>query len=60
MIAKRAYARECVGSCLVGRPQNKWIYSVSDCLKESDLNVGQARRMVYDRNQWRVFVTGNA
>ena len=28
--------------------------------EERDLNVGQARRMVYDRNEWREFVRKNA
>ena len=33
---------------------------INDCLKEKDFNVGQSRRMVYDRNEWWGFVKGNA
>ena len=49
---------ECVGSRLVGRPRKRWIDSVNDCLKKRGLNVGQARRVVYERNEWREFVKG--
>ena len=54
------YVGECVGSHLVGRQQKRWIDSVNDCLKKRGLNVQQARRMVYDRNEWREFLRGNA
>ena len=50
---------ECVSNRLVGGPQ-RWIDSVNDCLKKRGLNVGQARRMVYDRNELREFVKGSA
>ena len=32
-VAKRVYVEDCVGSCLVGRPQKRGIDSVNDCLK---------------------------
>ena len=59
-IFKRVYVEECVGSRLVGRPWKRWIDSVNDCLKKRGLNVGQARRVVYERNEWREFYRGNA
>ena len=33
---------------------------MNDCKKKRALNVGRARMMVYDRNEWRGFVRGNA
>ena len=54
-IAKTVYVREHVGRCLVGRPQKRRIDSVKLILKKC-LNVGQARRMVYDMNEWPGFV----
>ena len=54
------YVGGCVGSPLVGRPRKRWIDSVIECFKKRGLNVGQARRMVYDGNKWREFVRGNA
>ena len=33
---------------------------MNDCLKKIGLNVGKARRMVYDRYERRGFVRGNA
>ena len=36
-----------------------WINFANDCLKKRGLNVWQARRMVYDRNEWEEFVRGN-
>ena len=59
-VAKRVYVGEYVGSRLVGQLQKRWIGSVNNCLKKRDLNVGRAGRMVYDRNEWRKFVYGNA
>ena len=48
----KGYMWECMGSRLVGRPGNRWMDSVNDCLKKRGLNDGQARRMVYDdRNE---------
>ena len=52
-IAKRVHVEECVGSHLVGRQQKRWIDSVNDCLKKRGLTFGQARGIVYDRNEWR-------
>ena len=52
-IAKRMYVGD------VGRPRKKWIDSVNHCLKKRGLNVGKAKKMVYDRNEWREFVRGN-
>ena len=51
---------ECMSSRLVGRPRKSWINSVNDCLKKIGLNLGQARRMVYDRNVWWEFLRENA
>ena len=54
--AKRVYVGVCVGIHLVGQPAKRWIDSVSDCLKTRSLNVGQSRRMMYDRREWwRIF-----
>ena len=56
-IAKRVY----VGNHLVGQLWKKWIDSVYDCLKKKKgFNVGQARRMMYNRKEWDRFVKGNA
>ena len=51
-IARRVYVGD-VGSHLVGRPQKWWIDSVNGCL-----NLGLARKMMYDRNEWQEFVRG--
>ena len=51
-ISKRVYVGECVGSHLVDQPQKRLIDSVNEYLKKRCLNVGQPRRMVYDRNEW--------
>ena len=59
-IAKRVCVGECDGSCSVGRPQKRWIYSVKECLKKRGLDVRQARRMVQDRSEWLGFVRRNA
>ena len=40
--------RESVGSCLVDQPCKRLIDSIKGCLKKRGLNVGQARRMMYD------------
>ena len=32
---------------------------VGVCLKERGFNVGEARRIVYDRSEWREFVRRN-
>ena len=45
-IAKRVYVGECPSSHSVGRPQKRWIDSVSGCLKKRGLYIRQARRMV--------------
>ena len=59
-IAKRVYRRWCTGSHLADLPRKKWIDSVNDCLKKRCLNVGQDRRIVCHRNEWREFVRRNA
>ena len=59
MFARRVYVGECVGSGLESRPRKRCIGSGSDCLKKRGLNVGQTRRMVYDRSEWQAFVRGN-
>ena len=48
-----------MSSRLVGPPWKRWIDSVDDYLKKRGWNVGQARRMVYDINEWLKFVGGN-
>ena len=50
-IAKTVHVGECMGSRLVGQPQKRCIDFVNDCLKKSGLNVGQARRIMYGRNE---------
>ena len=50
-IVKRIYVGVCVDSCLVGQPWKRWIDFVNDCLKKRGSYLGQARRMVYDRNE---------
>ena len=40
-IAKRVYVGECAGSRSVGRPRNRWIDTVRDCLRKRGLNVRQ-------------------
>ena len=42
------------GHYLVGLLWRRWIDSVNDYL-----NIGQARRMLYDMNEWREFINGN-
>ena len=63
-IDKRVYVGECAISCSVGRPRNRWIDIVKECLKKKkkkrDLDVRQVRRMVHDRSVWWRFVMGNA
>ena len=59
-IAKRVYVGECGFSRSVGRPQNRWIDTVKDCLKKRGMDVRQARGMIHEKNVWRVFVRGNA
>ena len=58
-IAKRVYVGECVGSRLVGRSRKRWIDSMKKCLKTRSLSVRQARKMMYDRNEWRGFTRRN-
>ena len=47
---------DCVGNSSLGRPRKRWIDTIKDCLKKSDLDVRQARRIVQDRNAKRVYV----
>ena len=46
-----------MSSRLVGR--QRLIDSVNNLGKKAGLNVGQARRIVYNRNEWRGFVWEN-
>ena len=51
---RKGYMKELTkvwGSHLVGRPRKRWTDSVNDCLMKRGLNVEQARRMVYGRNE---------
>ena len=61
LIVKRVYVGECVGSGLLSQSRKSWSDSVNNYLeKKKSLNVGQAKMMVYDRNEWWEFVSGNA
>ena len=57
-LVKRMYSGECVGKKPVGRPKKRWIELVRDCLKERNVSMDEARRMVLDRNEWRGFCKG--
>ena len=59
-IAKRVYVWKCAGSCSLGRPWKRLIYTVKGCLKKGGLDIRQDRRMVQDRSEWQGFVRGNA
>ena len=48
-----------MGSHLIGQSQKKWNDSMNDWLKKISLNIGQTRRMVYDRNEQWKFIRGN-
>ena len=54
------YVGRCPGSDSVGRQRKTWIDTVKECLKKRFLDVGQARRIEHDRNEWRGFIRGNA
>ena len=42
-IAKRVYVGMCAGSRSVGKPQNRWIDTVRECLKKRGLDIRKAR-----------------
>ena len=44
----------------MGRPWKRWSDTVKNCLKKRGLDGKQARRMVYDRNEWGGFERGKA
>ena len=50
---------EYVGSRSVGRSRRRWTDTVKEYLRKRGLGVGQARRMVQDRSEWRGFMRGN-
>ena len=56
-IGKRVNTGKCMGSFLVGRPRKRGSDSVNDCLKIEI--VGQARRMVHDKNKWQGDLLGD-
>ena len=56
----KVYVGKCAGSHSVGRLQKRWIDTVKECLKKSNWEVRQVRRMVHDRSIWQGFVGGNA
>ena len=60
MIGKRVYVGEFVGSRSVGRPGKRSLGTLKDFWKKRGLDVRQARKMVLDRNEWWVFLRGNA
>ena len=47
-----------IGSRSVGRPSKRWMDTMKECLKKRGLDIGQARRMVQDKSEWRGFVRG--
>ena len=49
---QRVYVGECAGSHSVGRPWNRWIDTMKECLKKRGLDIRQARKMVQDRSEW--------
>ena len=57
-IPKRVDVGECAGRRSVGRPRERWIDNVKDCLRKRGLDVRQARRMVHDSIVWWGFVRG--
>ena len=38
-IARRVYVGEYAGICLVGRPRNRWIDTIEECLKRRGFDV---------------------
>ena len=54
-IAKRVYIGVCAGRSSVGRPRKRWIDTMKECLKNSGLDVRQARRMVQGKSEWLGF-----
>ena len=58
-IANRVYVGECVGSRSVVWLWKRWIDTIKKFLKKRGLDIGQARRMVHDRSEWRGFVRWN-
>ena len=44
----------------MGRPQERWIDTVKECLRKRGLDVRQARIMAHNRSERRGFVRGNA
>ena len=52
-MVKRVYVGEYAGSCSLGTPRERWIYTVKECLRKRGLNMRQARRMVQDWSGFR-------
>ena len=59
-ISERVYVGEYASSRSVGRTRKRWIDTVKEYLKKRGVDIRQARRMVYDRSEWRGLVKGNA
>src|SRR5678815_1751450 len=57
-LVKRMYSGECVGNRPAGRPKEKWIESVKECLEERNVSLAEARRKMHNRSEWRSFVRG--
>src|SRR5678816_372829 len=57
-LVKQMYSGECAGNRPAGRPKEKWIESVKECLKERNVSLAEARRKVQNRSEWRGFVRG--
>ena len=54
----KEYVGECAGSRSIRRPQKRWIDTKTECLKQSGLDVRQARRMFQNRSEWQGFAWG--
>ena len=53
------WKKERSSSLLVGWLQNRLIHTVKDCFRKISFNIRQARRMMYDMDEWLGFVRGN-
>src|SRR5678816_4581044 len=56
-LVRRMYSGECAGNRPAGRPKEKWIESVKECLKKKNVSLAEAIRKVHNKNEWRDFVS---